>query len=242
MFALWWVFVPAAAARLWRPLPALVLALGALVQLLALGVDPQRLYLQLGIPENYCVDHPWLGFHSDVSHLLQRPREIREIVACTTRSPEFSPGPTPTCAPTLPSGFPVVVASTVALPASPPGFGPLSAVAALPMRTPVHNRAHPQAAVRQYHIYAALRPWWLSQQYLTPAERPVDLPGTLLLLAGLGACGLVVMATACWWGRKGTEPDAAVRALHPRSGVCQLPAETFQTPAEKTPAAGKNLT
>jgi hypothetical protein len=239
VFALWWVFVPAAAAHLWRLPAVLVLALGAIVQLLALSVDPQRLFLQLGITERYYVEQPWLGFHPSVSHLLQRPREIREVVACPTRSPEYTPGPTPTYGPTLPSGYPVVVASTVGLSAAPPGFGPLSAAAALPMRTPVHNRAHSQAAVRQYHVFAALRPWWLSQQYLTPAERPVDLPGTLLLLAGLGAAGLVVMAAGCFWDRKG---PGSVRARPPRPGLQELCGGAVQTRAEKTPAAEKNLT
>jgi hypothetical protein len=242
VFALWWVFVPAAAARLRRPLAALVLALGALVQLLALSVDPERLFLRLGLPENYSIDHPWLAFDQGLSHLLQRPGEIREILACPERAPEFTPGPTPTYAPTLPSGLPVVATSTVGLAASPPGCGPLSAAAALPLRAPPYYRACTRAALRRYHVFSSLRPWWLSQQYLALAERPVRLAGTLLLLTGLGVAGLAVMAGACFRGRCGAGPAAPLRTGPSCPGAHELLGEAFQSRSEKTPAPGKNLT
>jgi hypothetical protein len=193
VFALWWLFVPAAVAVMRRAVIVAVLALGCVVQLLALSVDPQRLYMELGLPPNYYVEDPWLGLDPAVSHVLQRAREIRTILSTPERAAEFSPGPTPTYAPTLPSGFPVVITSTAGLLVSPAGPSPLAAAAALPLRSPVHGRAHLQAAVRHYHVFASLRPWWISQQYLPPAERPVDLPRTLLLLAVVGTLGLGLM-------------------------------------------------
>src|SRR5262249_41294893 len=96
VFALWWVFVPAATARM-GPLPIkLALVLGGLVQLLGLSVDPQRLLLDRAIPFNYYVYDPWLQLDPDASHLWQRPREIRAILAREGRAPSYSTGPCPT--------------------------------------------------------------------------------------------------------------------------------------------------
>lgn len=47
--------------------------------------------------------------------------------------------------------------------------------------------------VRNYHVLNSLRPWWISQRYLEPSERPVDLAKTaelLLILAGLGLAAM----------------------------------------------------
>lgn len=88
------------------------------------------------------------------------------------------------------------VTSTLGLLAPPAAPAPLAAAAALPLRGPVHARAHAQAAVHRYHIFASLRPWWISQQYLDPAERPVALAPTALLLVVLGAAGLALALAA----------------------------------------------
>jgi hypothetical protein len=77
VFALWWVFVPAAAAVLRRALVVVVLARGAPVQLLALSADPQRLLLARAIPFNYYLYDSWVQFHPAASHLLQRPQVDR---------------------------------------------------------------------------------------------------------------------------------------------------------------------
>lgn len=50
-----------------------------------------------------------------------------------------------------------------------------------------------RAAVHRYRIFNSLRPWWLSQQHLPPAQRPVDLERTLWLLLGVGAGGAVLV-------------------------------------------------
>jgi hypothetical protein len=59
-------------------------------------------------------------------------------------------------------------------------------------------------AIRQYQVFASLRPWWVHQQYLPPDDRPVDLAQTVLLLAALSGGGLLLMAQGCWI----SEPEA----------------------------------
>jgi hypothetical protein len=100
----------------------------------------------------------------------------------------------PTYAPTGRPGAPVLATSTVGLLAPTTGLAPITAVAAMPLRAPVQLKSQEQAALRQYHIFASLRPWWIGQQYLTPQERPVDLPATLTLLAALALGGSALVA------------------------------------------------
>src|SRR5207245_1091723 len=63
-----------------------------------------RLYVARNLPSGFYVHiSPWLYFHPDVAHLLNRPREIGEILrASPEREIGFSPGPEPTFA------FPVI--------------------------------------------------------------------------------------------------------------------------------------
>ncbi|HYT93895.1 MAG TPA: hypothetical protein VEL76_34570 [Gemmataceae bacterium] len=201
LFALWWVFVPAAATVLRRRFVAGLLALGAVIQLLALSVDPQRLLLSKAIPFNYYQYDRALQFHPQLSHLLQRPREIAEILARQGRSPEYSPAPSPTYATAVPSAFPLVLTSTLGHGTSPLAFRPLTTVSALQMGT-LHGPAQYIDAAERYHVFASFRPWWLSHQYLSPEERPVDLVRTLLLLLGMSGLGLGVMVVA---GRSGDQ-------------------------------------
>jgi hypothetical protein len=192
MFALWWVFVPAAAATLrWR-FVAVVLGLGALIQLLALSVDPQRLLLSQAIPFNYYQEDRWLQFQPELSHLLQRPREIADILTRQQRAPVYSPAPSPTHATVVYSAFPVVLTSTLGYGTSPMPWQPLTMVSGLQLATN-HIPAQHRGAVERYHVFASFRPWWVSQRYLAPEDRPVDLERTLLLLLGIGALGLGMM-------------------------------------------------
>jgi hypothetical protein len=194
VFALAWLFAPAAAIRLRRPVVVAILMLGALVQVLGLSVDAQRLHLRACIPFDYYRHDAWLSFVPDVSHLLQRPAEIWEIISSNERATEFSPGPTPTYAPTLPSGAPAVTASTLGLLAPwPHTMAPVSSAAAAPLRAPVHLRTQYQTAVKRYQVFASLRPWWISQTYLSPAERPVGLMPTVAILLGLGGAGFALI-------------------------------------------------
>jgi hypothetical protein len=153
-----WLFVPDGLAR-W-PRGRILLSAGAVVQLLALAAEPQRLHLERRIPSTHHHLAPWLPMNLAYASLVQRPREILEM--CTAAPAEvYSPAT-------------MVTKATSSVPQS-----------------------EAPAAVRRYQVYASWRPWWLGQQYLSLAERPVDLPrtaGLLLALTGLGT-GLVFAGT-----------------------------------------------
>jgi hypothetical protein len=100
VFGVLWLFAPYGADRLARPTVATVLVAGFAVQLLALAIDPHRLYVQRGAPSAFYLDSPWHHFEPGMSHLLNRPREIREAWAAGP-APEFTPAPTPTFAPPI---------------------------------------------------------------------------------------------------------------------------------------------
>src|SRR5262249_5037522 len=101
VFALAWLFAPDGASRLVRVRAPLWLALGFLVQLGALSVDPHRLYLERGLPSSFCVSRPWLYFHPAISHLLNRPREIVELLKPKPSDRPVAKAYTPSPAPTF---------------------------------------------------------------------------------------------------------------------------------------------
>jgi hypothetical protein len=218
MFAVWWVFVPEAATAVRRPVVVGLLALGAVVQLLALSVDPQRLLLSRAIPFNYYQYDRMLQFHPQLSHLLQRPREIREILAREHRCPKYSPAPYATYATAVPSAFPVVLTSTLGHGMSPMPCRPLTTASGLQLAT-LHGPAQYLDAADRYHVFASFRPWWLGQQYLSPEERPVDMERTLQLLLGMSALGLALMLLAVRAGRgsaqSATPPSQGSAACDP---------------------------
>jgi hypothetical protein len=202
VFALWWVFVPAAAVRVRPFMMGLGLSLGALVQLLGLSVDPQRLLLEKAVPFNYYVQDPWLHFHPDVAHILHRPREIRAILTREERAPQYAPAPYPTSATRVPLAAPFALGSVLGHGAAQVPLRPLAALTTFELAGNAHFRHQYRGAVERYHVFASFRPWWLSQCYLAPAERPVDLAGTLVLLTAtvLAGLGLVVVSSR-WLGR-----------------------------------------
>jgi hypothetical protein len=99
VLALWWLFVPAGAAFLRRRLVHALLALGLLVQLAGLSVDPHRLYFERDLSSAFGVMRPWSYFQPALSHIMNRPREMVEI--CVKDEPQsefFTPAPAPTFA------------------------------------------------------------------------------------------------------------------------------------------------
>jgi hypothetical protein len=159
IFAVLWVFVPAAALARPRRLVALVLGLGMVVQLLGLSVDYHRLYVELRFPSGFYQGHPWLYFHPRVAHLVQRPREIVEILTDdSSATTVFGPNRLPTEATPCPEFM---------------ERGP--------------------EAVRKYRFLNSFRPWWASQRWLPPEQRPVPLGPTALLLASGAVVGIGLM-------------------------------------------------
>jgi hypothetical protein len=160
VFAALWVLVPAAAERRPRRQVKLILGLGLLVQLLALSVDHHRLYVGLRFPSGFYYGHPEVYFHPRAAHLVNRPREIVEVLTAATPAEVYSPTKLPTAATPCPETF---------------ERGP--------------------EAVRKYRFLNSFRPWWASMTFLAPADRPVDLERTALLLLAWAAAGggLVVL-------------------------------------------------
>ena len=65
--------------------------------MLGLSADPYRLYLERKVPVDFYLFDPWLYFRTDLSHLLNRPREVYDI-ATSPPAPEYTPAPVPTFA------------------------------------------------------------------------------------------------------------------------------------------------
>jgi hypothetical protein len=95
-FGILWLYAPWAAAKL-RPLMlSIILFLGFGVQVLALSVDMQRLYVYRDVSTGFGRLYPWLYFNSALSHLWNRPREIIEIARNSRPAAEYTPAPSPT--------------------------------------------------------------------------------------------------------------------------------------------------
>jgi hypothetical protein len=105
VFAVLWLFVPAAARARPRWQTALVLSLGMIVQLLALSVDFHRLYVQLRLPSGFYQGHPEIYFYPQAAHLINRPREVLEIVTAADGATAYSPNAVPTAATPCPEWF-----------------------------------------------------------------------------------------------------------------------------------------
>ncbi len=74
-FAVIWLFAPLGASTISRKMVATLLTLGIVVQLLALSVDPRRLYVEREVSPAFGSIQPSLYFQPRFSHLLQRPRK-----------------------------------------------------------------------------------------------------------------------------------------------------------------------
>jgi hypothetical protein len=77
----------------------------------------------------------------------------------------------------------------------------------------INGVANGPEGVRKYQVLNAPRPWWISQVYLTPDQRPVPLLETALLLAAGAALGLGLMVLAGW--RLGADARDRMPSLPP---------------------------
>ncbi len=99
IFAVLWIFAPAGAQRERPWVVAAALGLGLVVQMGALCIDYHRLYIERGLPSAFYVSAPDLYFHPGISHLMNRPREIVEVLSNQDGPATcYSPSPSPTFA------------------------------------------------------------------------------------------------------------------------------------------------
>ena len=89
LFAVGWLYAPDGVLAVGRRLAAGLLVVGCAVQVLGLAVDPQRLYYDRGMPPGFSIEYPMLHFEWELSHLLNRPREIVETWTAPPLAPEL---------------------------------------------------------------------------------------------------------------------------------------------------------
>jgi hypothetical protein len=197
VLALAWVFVPSAATSMGsrRFFVGLILGIGMFIQLLALSMDPQRMFFEKPLSINYYNDDPWLSFHPAASHLIQRPREIVEtLFSQRERAPQFSPASLPTHGGKLPPPALFNLASVAAQLANQQGMATsVSFKLNWEAGSTLRIKAMYIDTFQRYHIFHSFRPWWASQWYLSEDERPVDLVKTLVFLVILSAVGFGLM-------------------------------------------------
>ncbi len=194
-FAAVWLFAPQGAAVMRRRTPITLLAAGLAVQFSALSVETVRLYIEQQWPLERFLNDRWFYFRPLDAKLVNRPREIVDIL--TYRGPpaeRFTPALEPT--------FPVTVS-----------------------RKPID--------VRRYQVLNSLRPWWSSQQYLAPEDRPVAIGKTVTLLLSLAALGAVLMAGSATMRDAGTKHRSANEWAPERQLFPILPAAAQTNDAEK---------
>lgn len=105
IFAVLWMFVPMGASLRSRLYGGTVLALGLLVQLLGLSVDYHRLYVEMRFPSAFYYGYPQIYFNPRAAHLVNRPREIWEILTAQQLAADYSPAVQPTAAMPCPERF-----------------------------------------------------------------------------------------------------------------------------------------
>ncbi|HEY1379483.1 MAG TPA: hypothetical protein VGF55_21955 [Gemmataceae bacterium] len=98
VFAVLWLFTPAAAALAGRLRTGLLLGLGVVVQLLALTTDPHRIYIVNDFLPDYLFASNALFYDLKTAHLFARPGEIVDVLTDDARPDEASPAPSPTYA------------------------------------------------------------------------------------------------------------------------------------------------
>jgi hypothetical protein len=73
-------------------------------------------------------------------------------------------------------------------------------------------------ALRKYRFLNSFRPWWASQRWLPPDQRPVPLGTTALLLLGLAAGGAGLATAGLLRRRASPGPQAEGTALSSSAG------------------------
>ena len=169
VFAVLWIMAPAGSRQMRTWMVVALLATGSLVQLEALSIDPRRLYMEHGLPSWFYVAAPELYFHPAISHLLNRPREILDVLSANDDT--------------------AVCYSS----ARPPSFPFFMMDAVDNHLTLYHHTSMERGSFRP--ILDTFRPWWwwASLRGLGARSLPVDVKRTATLLTLLSGMGLILM-------------------------------------------------
>ena len=119
------------------------------------------------MPSCFYLSAPDLYFHPAISHLLNRPREIAEILAAGGKGPVHYSA-------TRPPTFPFLVID--------PADG----------RVKVYRASREDSSFDRVAVNT-LRPWWASLRRLHDQSPPVDIKRTTVLLVLVATSGLILM-------------------------------------------------
>ena len=165
VFAVLWIMAPSGFLLMRRRVAVALLAAGLLVQVGALAIDPYRLYLENGLPMPFYVSAPELYFHPAISHLINRPREIAEVLSAGEKnSIYYEPPYRPT--------FPWVIF--------------------LDSSGKLYSGGRDSHQIDSLRLIDSLRPWWASLRRIDARVRPIDIPKSATLLLLLAVAGSIV--------------------------------------------------
>jgi hypothetical protein len=179
VFAVFWIMAPLGFSLVHRRMAVSLLAAGFLVQLCSLATSPYRLYRECGLPSWFYVSAPELYFHPAISHLVNRPREIAEILSSGETRPIYYDPP---YRPRFPS-YRFLDSQGRLYQEGVHAVGESGVLAS----------KRPWWATQNFKIIDALRPWWASLRRLGPREQPIEIGRTVVLLVLVATTGLLLM-------------------------------------------------
>lgn len=168
VFAALWILAPAGAWTMRRWAVVATLGLGLIVQVGGLSIDPQRLYMERGLPSGFYVKNPTIYFDPAVAHVIQRPREIWSVFTARYRPEEV-------------------------FEARDPGDGSVTGGYLVN-----GNVEYGSNGFLRYYAMNSFRPWWANFGLLFPKAPPVDIARTVALLAAMAAFGAGLAAFGLW--------------------------------------------
>ena len=164
VFAVLWIMAPSGFLLMRRRVAVALLAAGLLVQVGALAIDPYRLYLENGLPMPFYVSAPELYFHPAISHLINRPREIAEILSAGEKKSIYY---------------------------EPPYRPTFRSVIFLDSSGKLYSGGRDSHQIDSLRLIDSLRPWWASLRRIDARVRPIDIPKSATLLLLLAVAGLI---------------------------------------------------
>ncbi|MGO9917388.1 MAG: hypothetical protein ACLQIB_22140, partial [Isosphaeraceae bacterium] len=159
--------------------------------------------MERGLPWSFFVSAPELYFHPAMSHLINRPREIAEVLSAGDKNSIYYEPP---FHPRFPSYIFLDARGNLYS-----GVGSSN----------VMDSYRPWWVSPRSNVIDSLRPWWASLRRLDARVRPVDIGRTAALLLLLAAAGSILMIPGAREGRPPPPPTES-GTDHGRSPSAQL--------------------